>query len=147
VAAGLARVKEEEESLRARTQFEQFFTPQLYSALQANPTLLEGRDETVTVLFCDIRAFSRISERLGNRQHDPVDQCTFHALSQCVLDEQGVLVDYIGDELMAMWGAPVAQPDHALRACRAALAMLRVLPALNERWQTRSRRAFASASV
>jgi adenylate cyclase len=56
-------------------------------------------------------------------------------LSECILAEDGVLVDYIGDEVMAMWGAPEDQPDHALRAVRAALAMLEVLPDLNARSQ------------
>jgi adenylate cyclase len=46
-----------------------------------------------------------------------------------------VLVDYIGDEIMAMWGAPRPEPEHALLACEAARDMLRALPALNERWQ------------
>ena len=56
-------------------------------------------------------------------------------LSQCVLDSEGVVVDYIGDELMAISGAPEDQPDHATRACRTALAMFASLPRLNERWQ------------
>ena len=50
-------------------------------------------------------------------------------LSGCVLDEGGVLVDYVGDEVLAMWGAPQDQPDQAERAVRAALAMLAALPA------------------
>ena len=49
-------------------------------------------------------------------------------LSDCVRNHAGVLVDYIGDELMAMWGAPEEQPDHAARACRAALDMLAQVP-------------------
>jgi adenylate cyclase len=57
------------------------------------------------------------------------------SLSDCVIDHQGVLVDYIGDELMAMWGAPEERPDHAKLACRAALAMLDRLPALSDRWR------------
>jgi adenylate cyclase len=48
-----------------------------------------------------------------------------------------VLVDYIGDELMAMWGAPEVQEDHARLACRAALAMQSLMPKMNERWQAR----------
>jgi adenylate cyclase len=57
-------------------------------------------------------------------------------LSTCVLNEEGVLVDYIGDEIIAMWGAPRSQPDQAVRGVRAGLAMLnQALPRLNERWQ------------
>ncbi len=52
-----------------------------------------------------------------------------------MLDYDGVVVDYIGDELMAMWGAPDDQPDHATRACRAALSMFGMLPKLNDRWE------------
>ena len=57
------------------------------------------------------------------------------------------MVDYIGDELMAMWGAPAEQPDHAALACRAALAMLARLPGLNERWERTRRAARARASA
>jgi adenylate cyclase len=135
VAAGLARVEQEQAALRARVQFEQFFTPELSRQLLAKPELLEGRDEEVTVLFCDLRGFSRISERLGPKQTIEWTGHVLGALSECVLREQGVLVDYVGDELMAMWGAPEKQPDHARRACRAALAMLAQVPMLNERWR------------
>ena len=58
------------------------------------------------------------------------------ALSDCVIEHKGVLVDYIGDELVAMWGAPEELPDHGTHACRAALAMLDRLPALSEQWST-----------
>src|SRR5207248_3044278 len=55
-------------------------------------------------------------------------------LCEIVLDHEGVVVDQIGDELMVMWGAPEVQPNHAVLACRAALAMFECLPSLNERW-------------
>jgi adenylate cyclase len=135
VAAGLARVEQEQAALRTQVQHEQFFTPELSRVLREQPELLEGRIEEVSVLFCDIRGFSRISERLGPA---PTIEWTGHvlgALSECVRDTQGVLVDYVGDELMAMWGAPWPQPDHAQRACRAALDMVARLPQLNQRWQ------------
>jgi adenylate cyclase len=54
--------------------------------------------------------------------------------SSIVIEHGGVLVDYTGDELMAMWGAPNEQPDHAELACKAALDILASLPALNEKW-------------
>jgi adenylate cyclase len=135
VAAGLARLEQEQAALAARVQFEQFFTPELSRQLAAHPDLLEGRDCEVSLLFCDIRGFSRFSERLGPSQTVQWVRDVMQTFSQCVLDHSGVLVDYIGDELMAMWGAPEQQPDHARLACRAALDMLGQLPALNVRWQ------------
>lgn len=136
IAAGLARVKEEQAALEARVQFEQFFTPQLAAQLERDPRLLEGRDAVVTVLFADIRGFSRISERLGPARTMAWIQDTMGALSDCVLAHDGVLVDYIGDELMAMWGAPAPQADHAELACYAARGMMEALTAINARWQT-----------
>jgi adenylate cyclase len=135
VAAGLARVKEEQAALRARVQFEQFFTRELSLQLAAQPDLLHGRDSEVTLLFCDVRGFSRISERLGPARTVEWLQDVMGALSECVFARHGVLVEYLGDELIAMWGAPVEQPEHPALACRAALDMLEQLPRLNERWQ------------
>src|SRR5262249_36584227 len=113
-----------------------FFTPQLARQLELNPDLLQGRDAEVTLLFCDIRGFSRISEQLGPAGTMTWISDTMATLSECVRARQGVLVDYIGDELIAMWGAPEAQPDHARLACLAALDMLARVPELNERWRT-----------
>ncbi|HMF12018.1 MAG TPA: adenylate/guanylate cyclase domain-containing protein, partial [Gemmataceae bacterium] len=135
VAAGLARVEHEQAALRAQVQFEQYFTPRLSRRLSANPELLDGREEDVSVLFCDIRGFSRITERLGAKRTVNWTSDVLGMLSECVMREEGVLVDYVGDELMAMWGAPDQQLDHARRACRAAVDMLAQLPALNERWR------------
>jgi adenylate cyclase len=135
VAAGLARVEQERTAQRAQLQMEQFFGRRLAAKLVEHPELLDGRDTAVSVLFCDIRGFSRITERLGPARTVEWISDVLGVLSQCVLDEEGVIVDYVGDEVMAMWGAPEEQADHAARACRAALAMLARLPKLNERWQ------------
>jgi adenylate cyclase len=135
VASGLARLEQEQAALTARVQFEQFFTPELSRQLALQPDLLQGRDAEVTVLFCDIRGFSRISEHLGPARTVEWISDVMGKLSDSVRAEAGVLVDYIGDELMAMWGAPEDQPDHACLACRAALAMLDQLPKLNEHWK------------
>jgi adenylate cyclase len=135
VAAGLARLEQEQAALAARVQFEQFFTPELSLHLARQPDLLKGRDAEVTLLFCDIRSFSAVSEKLGPAGTVEWVGSVMAALSECVLAHHGVLVDYIGDELMAMWGAPGDQPDHPRLACQAALDMLGRLPHLNERWQ------------
>jgi adenylate cyclase len=136
VAAGLARLQQEKAALTARIQFEQFFTAELARQLEAQPDLLEGREAEVTILFCDIRSFSRFSERLGPARTVAWISDVMAVLSDCVLAHRGVVVDYIGDELMAMWGAPEKQADHARLACTAALVMQEQLPKLNERWQS-----------
>jgi adenylate cyclase len=134
VATGLARLEQEEAAVAARVQFEQFFTPALARELALRPDLLRGRNLEVTLLFCDIRGFSRISERLGPEGTVAWISDVMEVLSDCVLAHRGVLVDYIGDELIAMWGAPQEEPEHPRLACRAALEMLDRLPKLNEHW-------------
>ena len=103
VAAGLARLDQEQKALAARVQFEQFFTPELAHQLTVEPDLLKGRDVEVTILFCDIRGFSRISDHLGPAGTVEWIGDVMGTLSDCVARHAGVLVDYIGDELMAMW--------------------------------------------
>ena len=144
IGAGLARAEQEQmakqqeqAALAARTRFAQFFTPELSDRLAADPDMLKGRDTEVTLLFCDIRGFSRISQRLDPAVTMDWIGDVIGALSDCVIDHHGVLVDYVGDELLAMWGAPTEQPDQALLAARAAVAMHDSLPLLNHHWQER----------
>ena len=122
---------------RAR-ELEQFFPPEVVTQLIDRPDLLQtGRSADVTILFCDIRGFSRVSERLRDTPEKMVGwvSAVMEALDRCVLRHQGVLVDFIGDELLAMWGAPQAQPDHARRACLAALDMLACIADINKEWE------------
>ena len=117
---------------------EKFFPPEIARQLIDNPELVnEARDAEVSVLFCDIRGFSRLSEKLGTVQTLQWVRDTMGEITQCVADHRGVVVDFIGDGMMAMWGAPSNQPDHAQLACRAALAMIGRLPDLNARWAGR----------
>ena len=135
VAAGLARLNQEQVAVEARVRLEQFFTPQLARKLEVDRQLLVGRDALVTILFCDFRGFSRISERLGPQRTVAWISDAMGEMSESVLKYDGVLVDYIGDELMAMWGAPDAQQDHARLACLAAQDMMQHLPELSHRWR------------
>ncbi|MBI3860759.1 MAG: adenylate/guanylate cyclase domain-containing protein [Planctomycetia bacterium] len=136
VASGLARLQGEDAARRLRLQFEQFFTSTLAQHLESHPDMLAGRDADVSVLFGDIRGFSRIAEKIGaTRTFDWIND-VMGTLSESVLKHNGVLVDYIGDELMAMWGAPEQQPDHARLACRAAIDMIDQIPILNQRWSS-----------
>ena len=130
VAAGLARSREEQ----SRARLTQFFTARVADQLQRDPRLLEGQDAEVSILFCDVRGFSGVTEKLGAEKTISWVNDLLTELSDCVLRHDGVLVDYQGDELMAMWGAPGEQPDHAARALAAAADMLRLVEPLRERW-------------
>lgn len=135
VANGIARLEQEQVAVQARVQFEQFFTPKLARELEENPQLLQGRKEEVTVLFCDIRGFSRITHDLGPEQTVAWLNDVLDTLSDCVVEYDGVLVDYVGDELMAMWGAPDPIDDHADKACQAAREMISRLHDVDEKWK------------
>jgi adenylate cyclase len=134
VSAGLARIDQEKEATRLKIQFEEFVSPEIAQELQRNPALLEGQNRDITCLFCDLRSFTEISEKLGARDtyllmNDVMDQ-----LTKRVLEHQGVIFNYAGDGLAAMWNAPTDQPDHADRACRTALAMQSEMAQLNDSW-------------
>ena len=133
LSASLARKRQELQIGR----FEQFFTPELVSKLMEGDQLLRATEREISVMFCDIRGFSGICEDLKPHAIAEWINDVLSALSDCVQRHQGVLVDYIGDEVMAMWGAPEKQPDHADKACLAALDMLDQLEKIDEKWQDR----------
>jgi adenylate cyclase len=136
--AGIARMRSEMEAARRHVQFEQFFSPELSNELDRNPDLLIGQDREVTILVSDIRGFSRIAEQLGPRETCELLGDVLERLTARIKENGGVVVDYVGDGILAMWNAPLLQPDHAQRACRAAMAMIRELSGLNERWAERT---------
>ncbi|MCH2183688.1 MAG: diguanylate cyclase [Mariniblastus sp.] len=142
IAAGLARLQQEKEAVKARVRFEQFFPANLVEKLENDQEFLKGRESEVTVLFCDIRKFSEIAERVGPEVTVQFINHVMGELSYCVQANQGVLVDYIGDELIAMWGAPDSQPDHATMATRAARDMLAKVKELGDQWDRTIGQAF-----
>lgn len=136
VAAGLARLEQEAAAARSQSWLEQSFTPTIARQLATDPDMLSGRQMEVTVLFCDIRGFSKLSEQLGPKRTVAWISDVMNELSESIEAHDGVVVDYVGDEVMAMWGAPIEQPDQATLACRAALQMLQKLAQLNSKWKS-----------
>jgi class 3 adenylate cyclase len=133
-----ARVNSSLERQRLREQeLAQYFTPRLARHLLRHPEILAtGRSTEVSVLFCDIVGFSRVADRIGPDHTLQWLSAVLGAMSDCVMAEDGVLVDYTGDQIMALWGAPQDQPGHADRACRCATAMMQALPALSQKWRS-----------
>jgi adenylate cyclase len=138
VASGLARMEQERQLIAERVRFEQFFTPELARVLDScGADMLAAREAEITVLFCDIKGFSRISGNAGAALAIEWVREVLSALSDCVANFQGVLIDYTGDALEAIWGAPLTAAEHAAQACQAALQMRSVLPELNRQWEAR----------
>ncbi len=135
VSTGLARLAQEAEAARARVQFEQFFSPELAGALQRDRGILAAQERELTLLFADLRGFSRVAERIGAAETYKLLSDILDRLTNQVMDYGGVVIDYYGDGLAAMWNAPTDQPQHADLAAEAALAMLGELPRLNQAWE------------
>jgi adenylate cyclase len=143
VGAGLARLESEADAARRCVQFEQFFSPELARELDRDPSLLQGRDRELTVLFSDIRGFSKVSERVGPRETCELACDVMDRITEQVRARSGVVVNYSGDGMLAMWNAPTDLRGHAVLACHAALAMRAELPGLDVRWKDRIGRKLA----
>ena len=89
----------------------------------------------MTILVSDLRGFTTIVERTDARTTCQLVRDLMERLTERIAEQGGVIVDYAGDGILAMWNAPVPQPNHPVLACRAALAMLGELPALNKIWE------------
>ena len=103
----------------------QCVSPSVAATLSAAPQLLRtgGQQRHMTVLFSDLQGFTDLTERLGP-QIEPVLNDYLARLSDCALSLDGTIDKFIGDAMMAFWNAPVNQTDHALRACRCAMAIV-----------------------
>jgi adenylate cyclase len=103
--------------------FETYVPRRLVRQLMANPSpdVVASRQIEVTVLFTDIVGFSRLAEQLDAAEAASLLNQHFELLAGCVGETDGTVDKFLGDGMMAFWGAPVPQPDHAARAVRAAL--------------------------
>ncbi|MDE3117489.1 MAG: adenylate/guanylate cyclase domain-containing protein [Nitrospirota bacterium] len=98
---------------------------------------LGGETRTMTVLFSDLRGFTTLSHKLEPQALVALLNEYMTAMTDIVFRHDGVLDKYIGDAIMAFWNAPMEQPDHATRACHAALDMIARLRELNADWERR----------
>lgn len=110
-----------------KNAFSKYLAPDVVKLLLAQPEALTlgGERREITTLFCDLRNFTSISERLEPAQLTQLLNEVFTVLTEVIFKYQGTVDKYIGDALMAFFGAPLEQPDHALRACLAAQEMVR----------------------
>ena len=128
-------VREEQSQRRIRNTFSRYLSPTLVNQLARNSGQLRlgGETKLMTVLFCDVRGFTTISEQF---QSDPQGLTQMlngllTPLTEVVLRHKGTIDKYLGDNIMAFWNAPLDDPNHAFNACQAALEMVRSLDHLN----------------
>ena len=125
---------EEKEKRRVRTAFGQYLSPEVIRRLLLNPQLVEPRKTEVTVMFSDIRGFTTISEKLDAQELALFLNQYLSDMTKIVFDHHGTLDKYIGDAVMAFWGAPFEELDHAAQACQAALEMMARVTEMQKKW-------------
>jgi len=129
-------VTESKEKRFIRKSFQYYLMPEIIDQLMLNPERLKlgGEKRTVSILFSDIRGFTTISEQLSAEQLTTVINEYLTAMTDIVMDNRGLVDKYIGDAIMAFWGAPIDNPLHATHACTAAIKMSHALRTLNTGW-------------
>jgi len=122
----------EKDKRQIKNVFGQFIAPELVEELAVSPPELGGNNINGTVLFSDIRDFSGLSLRQDapTLVHILNDYLTVMT-DNMVIDYNGTLDKYIGDAIMTFWGAPKEYEDHAVKACKSAIAQIRLLDSLN----------------
>jgi len=120
---------------RIQRAFGRYASDYVLNALLESPegTELRGAEREVTVLFADIRSFTRLSEGMKARDVVSLLNEIFQIVSDCILARGGTLDKFIGDSVMAYFGAPVQHPDHATHAVRAAMDMQEAMIERNAR--------------
>jgi adenylate cyclase len=129
---------EEQEKRRVRGAFQQYVSPEVIRRLLSDPERVKPRKTEVTVLFSDIRGFTTISEALDAQTLAGLLNGYLTEMTRIIFRHQGTLDKYIGDAVMAIWGAPFDEPNHAERCCLSAVSMLTRLSELQVEWRAQS---------
>ena len=128
-------VREQAQRRQIRSAFSQYLSPALVQQLAQSPErlVLGGEEREMTIMFSDVRGFTTISETY---KHDPQGLTALMnrfltPLTNAILARKGYIDKYMGDAIMAFWNAPLADNEHQLNACEAAIDMLEKIDALN----------------
>jgi adenylate cyclase len=126
---------EEKEKRKVRAEFGQFVTPEVVRRLLVDPRLVDPKKTDISVMFSDIRGFTTISEKLDAQELALFLNQYLSDMTRLVFKNNGTLDKYIGDAVMAFWGAPYEEPGHATKACNAALDMMQRVRELQKQWE------------
>ncbi len=114
-----------------------YLSDAVLSEILADPTKLQlgGVRQDLTVLFSDVVGFTSISEKLAPEDLTHILNFYLNTMTKMIFDNLGVLDKYIGDAIMAFWGAPLPEPDHAYLACTTALQMQKTSDIIKKEWE------------
>ena len=126
----------ERQERRIRAAFKHYLSPTLVDQVARDPALLQlsGEQRELTVLFADIRDSTRIGAKLPPGQFVQLLNEVMDIMTRVLFAHGGMLDKFTGDGLVAVFGAPLPQPDHPLRACGTALAMIEALAPVQHQW-------------
>jgi adenylate cyclase len=127
---------EQKERHRITEAFSHYVSPKLVKELERNPGKLRlgGEEREITVLFSDIANFTSLAESIGHIELVKLLNEYLTEMSDIILKYDGTIDKYIGDAIMAEFGAPVYYPDHPIKCCNAALDMQNALKKLSLEW-------------
>jgi adenylate cyclase len=127
---------EQRERKRIKGTFKQYVAEVVVEEMTQDPSRLRlgGEEKVLTVLFSDLEGFTTFSERYTPNEMTQMLSEYFDRVTEQVFLHRGTLKEYVGDELLAFFGAPIAEPQHAHRACEAALAMREQTHRLASEW-------------
>jgi adenylate cyclase len=121
---------------RFRDSFARYLSRDVMARVLADAPSLRGEHREVSILFSDLRGFTTLSEQMEPAQIAAHLNEYFDAMTAAIFAHRGMVNDFVGDAVMAVFGAPVEDADHAWNAVQSAVAMDRALEALNRRWET-----------
>jgi adenylate cyclase len=135
----------EELALRVveRKALERFLSSAIVERILASPDQIHlgGENQEATILFADIRSFTRMAEKMEPQKVVELLNEYFTEMTDLIFENGGTLDKYLGDGIMALFGAPIARPDDTLRSAKTAVEMQRAMVRLNEEWQARGQPA------
>jgi adenylate cyclase len=130
---------EERDKARIRDMFGKYVSPRVVEEILENPPELGGVDKDLTVCFSDIRGFTTLSESMTPQELVNHLNEYLTSMTDIIMEYQGTLDKYVGDEIMWFFGAPLPQEEHALLACKCALQQMEKLHELNRNWPEEKR--------
>jgi len=136
VASTITYIRTEREKRHIRGAFSLYLSPEMVNRVAEHPELLKlgGENREITVMFTDIRGFTKLSEGLDPQGLTHVINAFLTPMSNLIKDHGGTIDKYIGDCITAFWNAPLDVPHHAREAVRTAVEMRRTLKRLNEQF-------------